>query len=155
MRSDLRLGLTVLGLLGGLSPALAAESTNTGGVSSDQNTGAAAASPIGATGHTMPAKFSAENAALDKLPTMGRLPPLNDEQKRTVYDTLSASSEPAAQSAAVGPATELPADIAMHDVPAAVAAQLPALKDYKFARFPDKIVIVSPPNRIVVGEIAK
>jgi hypothetical protein len=155
MHNALRLGVIVLGLLGGFSPALAAENTNTGAVSADKNTGVAAAGPIGATGHTMPAKFSAENAALDNLPTMARLPPLNDEQKRTVYDTLSASSEPAAQNAAVGPATELPADIAMHDLPEAVAAQLPALKGYKFVRFPDRIVIVGPPNRIVVGEIAK
>jgi hypothetical protein len=155
MRNALRLGVIVWGLLGGFAPTVGAESPNTGAVNPDQNTGVAAAGPIGATGHTMPAKFSAENDALDKLPIMARLPPLTDEQKRTVYETLSAGSEPARQSAAVGPGTELPADIATHDVPEAIAAQLPALKGYKFARLADKIVIVSPPNLIVVGEIAK
>jgi hypothetical protein len=154
MRSSLRHGVIVLALLGGVTLAGATESTNTGSTSPDANTGAASNSPIGATGHTMPAKFSAENDALDKLPIMGRLP-LTADQARMVLDSLAASSEPDAGSAAVGPATKLPADIAIHDLPGNVTEQAPALKGYKFAKLAGKIVIVSPPNRVVVGEIAK
>jgi hypothetical protein len=68
---------------------------------------------------------------------------------------LAATPEPEEGVAAVGLATELPADIAIHDLPSNVTDQAPALKGYKFAKLVDKIVIVSPPNRIVVGEIAR
>jgi hypothetical protein len=154
MRSSLRHGVIILALLGGATVAGAAESANTGSTSPDVNTGAGSSAPIGATGQTMPAKFSAENDALDKIPIMGRLP-LTADQTRMVRDSLAASSEPDAGTAAVGPATELPADVAIHDLPGNVTEQVPALKGYKFAKLADKIVIVSPPNRVVVGEIAK
>ena len=155
MQSSLRHGVIALALFGGLGLA-AAQDQNTGSVGTDINTGAAVAGgPIGATGHTMPAKFSAENDALDKMPIMGHPLPLSDEQKRMVYDSLAAAGEAETRGIAVGPATELPADVAMHDLPDKVTEQVPALAGFKFVRLPDKIVIVSPPNRIVVGEIAK
>jgi Protein of unknown function (DUF1236) len=80
---------------------------------------------------------------------------LSDEQKGMVRDSLAATSEPEEGVAAVGLATELPADIAIHDLPSNVTDQAHALKGYKFAKLVDKIVIVSPPNRVVVGEIAR
>jgi hypothetical protein len=155
MRSSLRHGVIALGLLGGVALAGAAESGNTGNTSPDANTGVASGGPIGATGQTMPAKFSAENDALDKMPMMGHPLPLTDEQKRMVYDSLAANPEAETKGLTVGPANALPADVALHDLPDKLAEQLPALKGYKFAKLPDKIVIVSPPNRIVVGEITK
>ena len=154
MRSSLRHGVVVLALLGGVTLAGATESTNTGGTSPDLNAGAESNGPIGATGQTMPAKFSAQNDALDKIPIMGRLP-LTADQARMVRDSLAATSEPDAGSAAVGPATELPAGIAIHDLPSNVTEQAPALRGYKFAKLADKIVIVSPPNRVVIGDVAK
>jgi hypothetical protein len=154
MRSSLRHGVIALALLGGVTLAGATESTNTGSTSPDLNTGAGSNTPIGATGETMPAKFSAENDARDKIPIMGRLS-LTADQARMLRDGLAASSEPDAGVAAVGPATELPADVAIHDPPENVTEQAPALKGYKFAKLADKIVIVSAPNRVVVGEIAK
>ena len=103
----------------------------------------------------MPAKFSAENDALDKMPIMGHPLPLTDAQKRMVYDSLAANSEAETRGITVGPANALPADVAIHDLPEKLTDQVPALKGYKFVKLIDKIVIVSPPNRIVVGEIAK
>jgi hypothetical protein len=47
----------------------------------------------------------------------------------------------------------LPADVAIHALPEKLIDQVPALKGYKFVKLTNKIV--SPPNRIVVGEIAK
>jgi Protein of unknown function (DUF1236) len=155
MRSFFRHGVIAFALLGGVALGSATESPNTGSVGPDVNTGAASSGPIGATGHTMPAKFSAANDALDKMPIMGPLLPLTDEQKGMVRDSLAATSAPEEGTAAVGPATELPADVAIHDLPSNVTEQAPALKGYKFAKLVDKIVIVSPPNRVVVGEIAR
>jgi len=156
MRSgSFRHGVIALGLCGGVALAGAAESVNTGSVSPDVNSGLASSGPIGATGQTMPAKFSAENDALDKMPIMGHPLPLTAEQKRMVYDSLAAGSEAEAKGIAVGPATALPADVTIHGLPDNVTEQVPALKGYKFVKLSDKIVIVSPPNRVVVGEIAK
>jgi hypothetical protein len=155
MRSFFRHGVVTFALLGGVALGSATESPNTGSVSPEENTGAASSGPIGATGHTMPAKFSAQNDALDKMPIMGHPLPLSDEQKGMLRDSLAATSEPEEGIAAVEPATELPADIAIHDLPSDVTEQAPALKGYKFAKLVDKIVIVSPPNRVVVGEIAR
>jgi hypothetical protein len=155
MQSFFRYGVVAFALLGGIALSSADETPNTGSVSPDVNTGAASSGPIGATGHTMPAKFSAANDALDKMPIMGRPLPLTDEQKAMVRDSLAATSAPEGGTAAVGPATGLPADVAIHDLPSNVTELAPALKGYKFAKLVDKIVIVSPPNRIVVGEIAR
>jgi hypothetical protein len=117
-------------------------------------TGTAAAGPIGATGETMPAKFSAENAALDKMPIMGHPLPLTDAEKRFVYEK-AADTEAETRAIDTEPANMLPADVKLHDLPDPVVERIPALKGYKFVKLTDKIVIVSAPNRIVVGEIGK
>src|SRR5262245_18370352 len=116
MRSSLRHGVIALALMRGVTLAGAAESTNTGSTRADLNTGAGSHARIGATGHTMPAKFSAENDALDKISITGRLP-LTADQARMLRDSLVAPSQPDAGFAAVGPATVLPADVAIHDLP--------------------------------------
>jgi hypothetical protein len=126
MRSFFRHGVVTFALLGGVALGSATESPNTGSVSPEENTGAASSGPIGATGHTMPAKFSAQNDALDKMPIMGHPLPLSDEQKGMLRDSLAATSEPEEGIAAVEPATELPADIAIHDLPSDVTEQAPA-----------------------------
>jgi hypothetical protein len=154
MGSSLRNGAIALGLLAGVALAGAAEDDNIRGASPDANTGLAAGGPIGATEQTMPAKFSAENDALDKMPIMGHPLPLTEAQKRMVYDILAAS-EAETRGITVGPANALPVDVAIHGLPEKLTDQVPALKGYKFVKLTDKIVIVSPPNRIVVGEIAK
>jgi hypothetical protein len=43
----------------------------------------------------------------------------------------------------------------MFDLPEKVSEQVPALKGYKYVRLTNKIVIVSAPNRIVVGELTR
>jgi hypothetical protein len=155
MRSSHRYGVIALALFGSVALAGAAEDANTGTIKPDVNTGVASGGPIGATGQTMPAKLSAENDALDKMPIMAHPLPLSDQQKRMVYDSLAASSEAETRGIMVGPANALPADVTMHDLPQKLIEQVPALKGYKFVKLVDKIVIVSPPNRIVVGEISK
>src|SRR5215208_6499659 len=50
--------------------------------------GTTAAAPIGAGPETTPAKFDADVAARDRIPIMARPLPLNDEQKRQIYDRV-------------------------------------------------------------------
>jgi hypothetical protein len=155
MRSYLRHGVIALAWLAGTALAGATENVNTGRLNPDSNTGLSTEGPIGATGQTMPAKFSVENDALDKLPIMGHPLPLTDAQKRMVYDSLAADSEAETRGITAGPANILPADVNLHPLPEKLIDQVPALKGYKFAKLTDKIVIVSPPNRIVVDELTK
>jgi hypothetical protein len=119
------------------------------------NTGVVTGGPIGATEHTMPSKFSAKNAALDKTPIMAHPLPLTEEQKRAVYAILAANGEIETRAIDTAPADALPADVKLYDLPDKVVEQAPALKGYKYVRLIDKVVLVSPPNRIVAGEIMK
>jgi hypothetical protein len=120
-----------------------------------ENTGATSSGPIGATGQTMPAKFSERNATLDKTPIMAQPLPLTDEQKRMVYDSLAANSEVETRAIDTEPANALPTDVKLYDVPEKVTEQIPALKGYKYVRLVDKLVLVAAPNRVVVGAIMK
>ena len=174
MGHSLRAGATVLALLSGL--ALAAAQTEPGrtdaGPVQDANgprgdtspagsepphppdTAATPAGPLGATPQTMPSTLSAENAALDRVPTMAHALPLTDAQKRTIRDVIGATPAPAALISA-DPAEELSVAIELNDLPPALAEQVPVLRGYKFVKLPDKVLFVAPSNRIVVGEVMK
>jgi hypothetical protein len=119
-----------------------------------ENTGAATAGPIGATGETMPAKFSERNAALDKTPIMAQPLPLSDAQKRMIYQGL-ANAAVETRAIEVQPAGALPPDVKLNDLPEKLTEEIPALKGYKYVRLVDKVVLVSAPNRTVVGEITQ
>ncbi len=103
---------------------------------------------------TVPAKFSQRNAALDALPTMAQPLPLTDQQKQQIFAAVSKSNAPVATTAAK-PADQLPMSVALNDLPADAAQQVPWAKDYKFVKLTDKVLVVSANNRIVVGEIGK
>ena len=103
---------------------------------------------------TVPAKFSQRNAALDQLPTMAQPLPLTDEQKQKIFAAVSKSNAPVANVTAKA-ADQLPTSVAINDMPADAAQQVPWAKDYKFVKLADKLLVVSAPNRIVVGEIGK
>ena len=100
---------------------------------------------------TAPAKFSAHNAALDKLPIMAAR--LTDEQRKKIAATLSTgNASVAAIDATVS--QKLPLDVAMLELPDALKREIPAVSKLKYVRGSDRIVLVDPPpSRIVVGEI--
>ena len=101
---------------------------------------------------TVPAKFSKRKDELDKLPTMAFRLSLNDEQKRTLRDGVRAAGQPVAD---IKPqiTEELPNSVATYDLPEAVTAAAPSLRGLKYIPLKDKILLIDPPNRIVVGEI--
>ena len=55
--------------------------------------------PIGATTQTMPAKFSQRNDVLDRVPTTAWPLPLNEEQRRQIFNSVMADSSPPAAGA--------------------------------------------------------
>jgi hypothetical protein len=99
---------------------------------------------------TVPAKFSERNNALDQLPTMAFPLPLTDEQRQRIRAAVSKSP---VESANAGPAELLPSGINLRDLPRELTQEIPATLNLGYVRTSDKILLVSPPNRIVVGEI--
>jgi hypothetical protein len=101
---------------------------------------------------TEPAKFSARNAALDKLPIMSFALWLTDEQRRKIAATLGIGNAPGA-AIETTVAQQLPPDVEMLELPDALKRDVPDLNKLNYARAGDRILLVDPPNRIVVGEI--
>jgi Protein of unknown function (DUF1236) len=99
---------------------------------------------------TIPAKFSVENAADDKLITAAyTFKTLTEEQRRAIYQSLKGQSPATAFNADVG--TELPLAIELRPVPDEVASRVPQTKGYQYALAANQVLLVSPPNRVVVG----
>jgi hypothetical protein len=75
----------------------------------------------------------------------------SDEQKRSIIDAVHGANAPV-QSTSAKPAEELPIGITMQEWPA--AASDPAFAKMKYVRAQDRILLVEPTNRIVIGEIS-
>jgi hypothetical protein len=100
---------------------------------------------------TVPAKFSKRNDAIDHVPVMAmQVLAFSDEQKRSIIDAVHGANPPV-QSTSAKPAEELPIGITMQEWPA--AASDPAFAKMKYVRAQDRILLVEPTNRIVIGEI--
>ena len=99
---------------------------------------------------TVPAKFSAKNAADDKLITLAyTFKLLTNEQRRAIYDGLKGQPAGPAFNADVG--VELPLSVELRPVPNDVAARVQQTGDYRYAVAADRVLLVSPVNRVVVG----
>jgi hypothetical protein len=110
--------------------------------------GALAVPGAAADGETVPSKYSARNATLDKLPIVAfRLQYLTDAQKREIYEQLHAGAGGLALSPAhamVG--AEIPTDIALRDVrptPEGLTAKFPELRGTGY--------LIEGPNALLVG----
>src|SRR5262245_61835585 len=100
---------------------------------------------------TVPAKFSERNAALDALPTMAFPLPLTDDQRKQIREAVSTAPVEKATGRSAEP---LPSGSDVRELPPQVTDQMPAMRNLGYVRTADKVLLVSPPNRIVVGEIA-
>jgi len=98
-----------------------------------------------------PAKFSAKNDQIDKTPIMAYPIPLTDQQKRAIAQHFSGAP---VSNITAKPSEEVPATLALQELPQELAASMPAVRDYKFLRLSDRILVVNPRESIVVGEIA-
>jgi len=133
------------------------EQLTTGSTSASTTAAAPASSPgpIGATTQTMPAKFSQRNDVLDRVPTTAWPLPLNEEQRRQIFNSVMADgSPPAAGAAALKPGSSLSFEqtLDLHPLPGAVA-DMDGLHGLQYVKGKDKVLLVRPPNGIVVDEI--
>jgi hypothetical protein len=113
--------------------------------------------PIGATGQTLPAKFSERNDVLDRLPIMAWPQRLTPEERQQIFKAVMADKAPTVADAdTLGPASELSTDQAlngMHALPDSVKS-IASLKRLSFVKAKNKVLLVEPSTRIVVDEIA-
>ncbi len=103
---------------------------------------------------TTPSKVSQRNAQLDILPIMARGPQFTDAQRKLIVDRVMATGGAPAHVDAV-PTSALPANVEMQAWPADVVSQVPAVRDTKYVKLSDKVLVVRPESRIVVEEIAR
>jgi hypothetical protein len=103
---------------------------------------------------TTPAKVSPRNAQLDTIPIMARGPQLTDAQRKLILERVMATGGSTVHLDAF-PTAQLPADVDMQTWPADILGQVPAIRDTKYVKLSDKILVVRPENRIVVGEIGQ
>jgi hypothetical protein len=135
------------------------QSHNTGSASSASGfaSGAAAPSgPIGATGQTMPAKFSQRNDVLDRVPIMAWPRSLSDEERQHIYQAVMADKMPAANDAArLAPASQLDVNQALHEMHALPASLsgIGEVRNLSYVKSKTKVFLVKPATRIVVDEI--
>lgn len=112
--------------------------------------------PIGATGQTMPSKFSERNDVLDRLPIMALPLKLSDEERTQIYKAVMADKEQASPDAdKLTAASELSPDQAltgMHPFPGSVSG-IEALNKLAYVKGKSKVLLVVPTTRTVVDEI--
>jgi hypothetical protein len=115
----------------------------------------ASQAPPGATGQTMPSTISEENAALDKLPTTAMQFPLTDEQKKLVAKSVAAApkTDTNPELSKLDAAMFLPIGTPIQEFSGELIQQFPPATQYKYVKLDDRILLVDPPNRTVVGEI--
>jgi hypothetical protein len=136
-------------------PALGPPDANANATTGSAST--APAGSIGATGQTMPAKFSARNDTLDRVPIMALPLGLSDQDRQRIYQAVMADKTPATTDAArLAPADELNTKQALketHPLPASVRG-IPGVQALGYIKTKDKVFLVEPATRIVVDEIA-
>jgi hypothetical protein len=101
---------------------------------------------------TVPAKFSAKNAADDELITIAyTFKTLTDGERRAIYQSLKDQPADSAFNADIG--TKLPPRIELRPVPEELAARVPQTRDYRYAVAMDRVLLVGT-GRIVAGVFA-
>jgi hypothetical protein len=99
---------------------------------------------------TVPAKYSAQNAANDKLITLAyTFKALPNDQRQAIYQDLKDEQPVASLNARIG--TVLPVTVATRIVPDRLTAKVPATQGYHFAVSDKRVVLISPASRAVVG----
>lgn len=99
---------------------------------------------------TIPAKFSQRNAADDNLIIVAyTFKNLGPEQRRAIYAALKGQPSASGVDADIG--TELPLAIELRPVPQEVTAHVPQTNGYQYVMANNRVLLVSPPTRFVVG----
>lgn len=99
-----------------------------------------------------PAKSSARNDRIDNLPILAYPLAITDEQRKAIFQRLSQGNGPTSNITAKL-SEQVPATLALEELPQDMRASMPSVGDYKFLRLSDRILVVNPRESVVVGEI--
>jgi hypothetical protein len=81
---------------------------------------------------------------------------LTDEQRGHIFDgIMKIDDAPVADMRAPAAATALPNSVALQELPASVTRDVPVVEGYKFVKLDDRILLVSPVDRLVVAEMPR
>ena len=81
---------------------------------------------------------------------------LSDEERGRLYEgVMRIPDASVANVPAPAVADALPSGVLLQDLPAGVAREIPQVRDHKFAKFDDRIVVVDPKSRVVVAMIPR
>ena len=82
--------------------------------------------------------------------------PLSDDQRGLIFlGIINLPDTPDADAAPPGPTGALAENVELHDLPAMLVRRIPLLRDHKFAKLEDRILVVRPSDRAVVSEIPR
>lgn len=82
--------------------------------------------------------------------------PLSDEQRGHIFDgIMKLRDAPVAEVPEPEAATALPSSVALQELPASVTRDIPMVQGYKFVKLDDRILLVSPVDRLVVAEMPR
>ena len=99
---------------------------------------------------TVPAKFSTQKAADDQLITTAyTFKKLTDEERQRIYQTLKDQPAGSAFNADIG--TQMPASINLRPLPSELTERVPQTGGYQYAVAGNRVLLVSPISRVVVG----
>jgi Protein of unknown function (DUF1236) len=112
---------------------------------------------------TVPAKFSQQNAADDKLPPWGyTFKHLTSEQRAAIYQSIARQTRGSPQhNLNAKPEAEpvlgevLPNSVPLQSPPADAVGQIPEIQKYLSAMVGDKAVLVEPASRSVVAVLTQ
>jgi hypothetical protein len=103
-----------------------------------------------------PASDGVEDAAYETTGSVGVVLPLTDEQRERIYQGVMRYPDAALGNApAPRLAAELWSDKPLQNLPASVTGQIPLLRDHKFVKLDDRILVVDPAGRAVVAMIPR
>jgi hypothetical protein len=82
--------------------------------------------------------------------------PLSDEQLWRIYDgVMRIHDAPTADLSPPEVAEVLSQSVPLQDLPATVTHEVPQVRDHKFVKLDDRILVINPANRIVVAMIPR
>ena len=81
---------------------------------------------------------------------------LSDEQRGWIFlGVMNLPDVPEEDMAPPGPEEVLAASVELQDMPAMVTRKIPLMREHKFVKLDDRILVVRPSDRMVVSEIPR
>jgi hypothetical protein len=81
---------------------------------------------------------------------------LSNEQRGWIFlGVMNLPDVPEADVSAPGPAAALPDSVELQDMPAMVTRRIPLVREHKFIKLDDRILVIRPGDRMVVSEIPR